>query len=382
MSNKFSHSSLSLFEACPLAYKFRKIDGLPEQAGDAATCGKIAHGIAERYIRHLVGNRFQTDYSALEDILSVVRAESAGLASPEALAEVWGYMLAWGQGFVLPEGTVVHGVEEKVAFDRTWGPCEFEGDAARWRGVIDYYYLRGDEVVVYDWKSNRVIPPRSQVEAHPQLLAYAYALSLLFPRAEVFTTRMYFLRYGKQHEVSLTREQLEDVGAGLSARMDVVDACVDFTPRVGPRCDWCGYVGTCPAMGTALVASDGFRVSTQADAEKAVELLSCIDRVKKELTDGLKIYVEAHGPVSGAGRRAGFLPTESVSFDDGEGLAGALIRAGVPRPVVWSVFSVTKTSLEKVLKRNKLSELLPGLVAQFGVSTPGTRFEIKKELPC
>jgi hypothetical protein len=288
----------------------------------------------------------------------------------------------WGHNFVMPDEIEKPAVEMALAFDDKWCPApSWSDDSARFRAKLDWtFFIDRKTVVITDWKSDRHLPSSAVVENDMQLKIYAYCLWLIYPNTKQFVIRRHYMRFGKMYEWVLTIKEILPIGRELAGKMEEIDNCKEFEPRVGSYCDYCGYIDRCPKMQKALVASNPYVIITQENAERAAELLMAIDRVKKEITARMKDYVVLHGEGVVVGDKCiDFHPTESINFPDGEKLAAALVGVGLSKQEVWNVFSATKASVEKVLKKAKKLEHLQTIKEKSGAEEKsGSRFEFKK----
>lgn len=93
--------------------------------------------------------------------------------------------------------------------------------------------------------------------------------------------------------------------------------------------------------------------------------------------DRLKTWVKDNGPV-----RAGDLvygPTTSTSYDfDAQAVATFLLEAGVGRAEVWGILSVTKTNLDRALRRVRQKDLLERIMATVAPKI-SERIDFRKE---
>lgn len=97
--------------------------------------------------------------------------------------------------------------------------------------------------------------------------------------------------------------------------------------------------------------------ATREQAEKAASLLLTLQKMEKELTARLKEWARENGFI-----RVGDLvygPAQAVSYDfDPEQITAALLEAGLSREEIWPLLSITKTNLEKGLRKLSRRDLL------------------------
>jgi len=271
-----------------------------------------------------------------------------------------------------------YGVEHKLAFDRNWQPCEFFAADAYFRMVVDFHFRQGELAVVLDWKSNRVVP--ETVKKDLQLRTYGWGLKrTVYPEVQEILLRLHFLRYSKEREVLLEPQDLEGVPEILNGRINIIEQDQDYNTTPGSFCGFCGLTAHCPAMAQALVPVEILAPVTREDAEKSASLLLTLKELEKQLADRLKTWVNDNGPVRVGDMVYG--PTAITSYDfDAQAVATFLLEAGVSRDEVWGILSVTKTNLERGLRKVGRKDLLESVMATV-VSKTSERIDFRKGNP-
>jgi len=345
----YSFSALDLFDSCPWAYKLVRIDRIPRAESEALVTGSTVHRIVADYLNRLVLNGLQTDWEW---------AKRAGkfIDAPADVPIIWEKFY---QNFILPP-MEAPGIEKKLAFNRDWQPTEFFAPDAFFRAVVDFTYRQGGLVVVQDWKSNRAV---MKIEKNLQTRIYGWAVrKALYPDAQEVLLRLHFLRYGTEREILLTPEDLATVPAELEAKIAVIEAEKHWDPRPGSYCSMCGVQSHCPVMQSALIPVEVMAPATQADAVKAAGILLAITEMEKALKERLKAWVQVNGPVQINDMVYG--PSTSTTYDlDPEKITVDLLAAGLEPGQVWPLLNLTKTSLERGLKRIKRIDLFDSIIS-------------------
>jgi CRISPR/Cas system-associated exonuclease Cas4 (RecB family) len=342
---QYSFSRLDLYEKCPWAYKKVILDGVPRASNEAMATGKMLHALIADYLLRLINQKQQTDWEWAE-------GAAPQDASPDVL-EIW---QRFYNSFILPPALEVYGVEHKMAFDRKWQPCEFFAAEAYFRMVVDFHFRQGELAVVLDWKSNRAVP--ETVEKDLQLRTYGWGLKqAVYPGAQEILLRLHFLRYGKEREVLLEPQDLEGVPEILTDKINIIEQDQEYTPTPGSFCGLCGITAHCPAMAQALMPVEVLAPATREQAEKAASQLLTLQRMEKELATRLKEWVKEYGSIQVGDMVYGASPV--VSYDlDPQKVTAILLEAGLSREEVWSLLSMTKTNLEKGLRKLQRRDLL------------------------
>ena len=352
---QYSFSRLDLYDKCPWAYKKVILEGVPRVSNEAMVTGKVLHALIADYLLRLINHKQQTDW------------EWAGGAAPkDASPDVLEIWQRFYNSFILPPALEVYGVEHKLAYDRNWQPCEFLAAEAYFRMVVDFHFRQGELAVVLDWKSNRAVP--ETVEKDLQLRTYGWGLKqVVYPEVQEILLRLHFLRYGKEREVLLEPQDLEGVPEVLAAKIKTIEEDQDYDPTPGSYCGLCGITAHCPVMSKTLAPIEVIAPATREQAEKAASLLLTLQKMEKELTARLKDWVKENGPIQVGDMVYGASPM--VSYDlDHQKVTTILLNAGLSREDVWPLLSMTKTNLEKGLRKLQRRDIL-----ELALSTAATK---------
>ncbi|MGP3925736.1 RecB family exonuclease [Streptomyces sp. 8N616] len=268
--SSLSPSRASDFMTCPLLYRFRVIDRLPEKPSEAATRGTLVHAVLERLF----------DDPAVERTAQRARSMVAGewerlLAARPELAELF----AEGDGENGQDGD--DGEERTPAAERLvrW-LSEAEQLVARWftledpsrlepaerelfvetelesgltlRGIIDRVDVAptGD-VRIVDYKTGKAPRPEYASGALFQMKFYALVLWRLrgtVPRR----LQLVYLGSGDVLTYDPVEDDLRGVERKLHALWDAIRRSTetgDWRPRRSRLCDWCDHQSFCPEFG-------------------------------------------------------------------------------------------------------------------------------------
>jgi CRISPR/Cas system-associated exonuclease Cas4 (RecB family) len=342
---QYSFSRLDLYQKCPWAYKSVYLEKIPRTGNEARETGQLLHQLVADYLERLIENQESTDWEW---------AQAA--ASQDALDDAVEIWKRFYNNFTLPPGLESPGVENRLAFDRKWRPVKFDSKRAYFRMVIDFHFRQNGLGVIIDWKTNRQVPASAAKDL--QLRTYGWGLKqALYKDVQEVLLRLHFLRYGKEREVLLTPKDLAEVPDELKARIEVIEADKTYAPTPGSFCGMCGVTAYCPVMTKALAPIEVLAPATREQAEKAASILLTLQKMEKELTTRLKEWVKENGPVQVGDMVYGPIPTTSYNLD-AQAVVQVLLEAGLEKETIWPLLNLTKTSLEKGLKKLKRQELL------------------------
>jgi len=115
-------------------------------------------------------------------------------------------------------------------------------------------------------------------------------------------------------------------------------------------------------MAQALIPVEMLAPATREQAEKAASLLLTLQKMEKELTSRLKEWVKDNGPIQIGDMTYGL--NQVVSYDlDPQLVTATLLEAGLSREEVWRLLSVSKTSLERGLRKLRRKDLFDQILS-------------------
>ncbi|WP_225811090.1 RecB family exonuclease [Streptomyces spinosus] len=250
-----SPSRASDFMQCPLLYRFRVIDRLPEKPSEAATRGTLVHAVLERLFDAPAGERTAPRAKALIpgqwDRLRESRPEvtelfaddpegerlAGWLAEAERLVERW---------FSLEDPTRLEPAERELFVE-----AELES-GLRLRGIIDRVDVAPTgEVRIVDYKTGKAPRPEYAEGALFQMKFYAlvvWRLKRVVPRR----LQLVYLGSGDVLTYDPVLADLERVERKLHALWEAIEQATrsgDWRPRPTKLCGWCDHQAHCPEFG-------------------------------------------------------------------------------------------------------------------------------------
>ena len=242
----YSYSSLTAFEKCPRAFRYRYVDGLRE-----------AFTTIEQHLGQVVHDTLEKLYAAATD------GERPGLEWIDSTyARLWSTPGPAAHRIVKRGKTAAGYGREGLALVRSFHERVFRGDASRtlhlehrfsyplvgeeeehaWSGVIDRVSLLPDGTVrITDYKTGRSVPDPAE-----DLQMKSYALHVLALHGGERLQLCFEDLRGEQTKtaVFLTREA-DRVRARLMAGIRRIEEESEFTARPSSLCGWCGFNPIC-----------------------------------------------------------------------------------------------------------------------------------------
>ncbi|MFE9421429.1 RecB family exonuclease [Kitasatospora sp. NPDC006697] len=246
------------FLTCPLLYRLRVIDRLPEPPSAAATRGTLVHAVLERLFDHPADRRTPDAALALlrpqwERLLGE-RPELAGLF-PEAPEQGGAELARWladaekllNQWFRLEDPTRLEPVERELYVETVLE------SGLKLRGYIDRVDVAPTgEVRLVDYKTGRA--PSRDFEGKAMFQMKFYAL-VVWRWKGVLPKRLQLVYLGGGGEVVTydpDEADLLSVERKLLALWEAIGRAVatgDFPATRNRLCDWCDHQASCPEFG-------------------------------------------------------------------------------------------------------------------------------------
>jgi putative RecB family exonuclease len=254
-----SPSRAADFQQCPLLYRYRAVDRLPEPPSAAATLGTLVHAVLEE----------------LFDLPAESRTEDAAVSM---LVPRWERMLE-----ERPECASLH---ESDAAEAQWlgdarervrtyfeleNPARIEPDGRELlvetqledgpllRGIIDRLDVAADgSIRIIDYKSGRSPAPGYGNKERFQMRFYALVVERLRERRPSLA-RLLFLRDGRHVDLHPSDEDIAAVEHEVRELWREITAAAqrgEFRPKRSRLCSWCSFQELCPEFGGTMLPLD------------------------------------------------------------------------------------------------------------------------------
>ncbi|MCW2645893.1 MAG: RecB family exonuclease [Pseudonocardiales bacterium] len=249
-----SPSRAADFKTCPLLYRFRSIDRLPQVPSKVATRGTVVHAVLEELFdlpaagrtlaaaRDLLPGAWQRVLEQAPETATLFAADADGSELAEWLDSASGLLANY---FALEDPSRL----EPEAREQL---VEIVIDGLRLRGYVDRLDVTaGGDIRVVDYKTGAT--PREAFEAKALFQMKFYALVLWRTRGVVpRQLRLIYLADTDTLTYSPDADELERFERTLRAIWAAIEratAAGDFRPSPSKLCDWCDYKALCPAWG-------------------------------------------------------------------------------------------------------------------------------------
>lgn len=249
-----SPSRATDFKQCPLLYRFRAIDRLPEATSAAQLRGSVVHAALEQLYGLPAGLRSPDTARSLVqrawDQMVAAEPELAGELDPGQPTQLLEDARALVSGY--------YRLEDPTRFDPQCCEQRVEvelADGTLLRGYIDRIDVAAtDELRVVDYKTGKAPPAaRALAEFKAMFQMKFYAVALFRSRGVPPTRlRLIYLADGQLLDYSPDRDELLRFEKTLMAIWRAIQSAGetgDFRPNPSRLCDWCPHQQRCPAFG-------------------------------------------------------------------------------------------------------------------------------------
>ncbi|MEU9115042.1 RecB family exonuclease [Streptomyces sp. NPDC048483] len=250
-----SPSRASDFMQCPLLYRFRVIDKLPEKPSAAATRGTVVHAVLERLFdapaaertapgaRAMVPGEWENLLAKRPELAELFADDADGerlaawLADAEALVERW---------FSLEDPTRLEPAERELYVETVLD------SGLQLRGFIDRVDIAPTgEVRIVDYKTGKAPRPQFAEGALFQMKFYAL---VMWRRSGTVPRRLQLVYLGSGDVVTYdpSEADLRGVERKLLALWEAIQLATDtgdWRPRPTKLCGWCDHQAHCPEFG-------------------------------------------------------------------------------------------------------------------------------------
>src|SRR6516225_8632297 len=270
-----SPSRASDFKQCPLLYRFRAIDRLPEPTSQAQLRGSLVHAALESlYALPAAECLPHAAISLLEPAWNRVLEDEPELAaglSTEQRAALLGEAQALLSGYYRLEDPTrfdPQGCEQRVEVELS--------DGTLLRGFIDRIDVAATgELRVVDYKTGKAPPEaRTLAEFKAMFQMKFYAVALLRSRGVLAARlRLVYLADGQILDYTPDLDELlrfEKTLMAIWRAIQSAGATGDFRPSPSRLCDWCAHQSRCPAFGGTPPPYPGWPDALQEGGEDIV----------------------------------------------------------------------------------------------------------------
>jgi putative RecB family exonuclease len=244
------------FVSCPLLFRYRTIDRLPESSSPDAVRGTLVHQVLEDIFELPAAERvpasahrlLEPAWQRLQDSSRQAREVAATIDERAWLDSAHSVLDRW---FILEDPTRLEPAEREAFVEATLD------SGLSLRGIVDRLDETPDGALrIVDYKTGSAVAEGFEFKALFQLRIYALILWRtrgVVPRMLQLVylgTTSEMVRYEPDEADLLATERKVDA---IWEAIELAKATGEFLPSRGKQCDWCSFKAHCPAWGGVLL---------------------------------------------------------------------------------------------------------------------------------
>jgi len=326
----------------------------PDQSGEAALEGVLAHALAELMLR----TRSSEQPGMYSDEISAIKQHAR--YSEDMLFHVESYVTFVENQLQEARETTPDAVMliEQLLDLRSWVPDGF--------GTADAVIIADDLMEIIDLKFGKGVPVSAT--SNKQMMLYALGAIYKFGIAyDIHTVRMSIFqpRLDNVSTFEMSADALQhwaDTSLAPLARLAFAGEG-DFIP--GDHCRFCKARAQCKAFAdqNLVLAKHDFKDQTLLSDNQISSILLLADQFKRWLSDLEEFALSA--AVSSGKQWPGLKLVEGRSirtWTSQDEVARTLINAGIPEAIIYERKLLGLTAMEKALSKKTFNDLLSGLI--------------------
>jgi len=178
----YSFSKISTHQSCARKFKYSYIDKVPRENADRTALfkGSALHNILENYPNpgtHKLAPQYQY---IIDDFLKMDKSRYLNFKAIKELA---------------------------IGLDENLQPCEYSKQAM-FRGYIDYFTVKDNEIIIVDWKSGKLKDPKYQ--DYNQLMYYAIYMFKKYSKVQKIHISYVYIEHDYENTMVLERKYLDN----------------------------------------------------------------------------------------------------------------------------------------------------------------------------
>ena len=348
MSNiRLSYSKMDRYQTCPLSYKLHYIDKHRSQPSDPLIFGKLIHKCLEDYVEKQIPGE--------DAILEIFTEEYTNekLTDQIMFDEGRKMLINWVKNNPDVHSKNILGIEQEIRLNIA---------GFNLIGYIDRVdQIDDDTIEIIDYKTNRMIFSREDVDNNLQMSIYTIALQDLYPDKKI-VCRFDMLRHGFSMHTKRSKEQLDTAVEYIKSVGTQLETATKFNAKLNTNCIYCDHRTNCGVFQRALLGKQEFICedindldSVAKEYQEVSNLAKILYSRKAKLGGVLKVglinkeSLELHGYKYAMGK------TTKVTYPDKEKVIDVLYHQfEMDRDKIEdAILEVTKPKLDKFVKEHK-----------------------------
>jgi putative RecB family exonuclease len=277
----FSHSRITTFENCKLAYKFHYIDRVKVDVETTieAFMGCRVHDALEKLYKDKIHGK---DLSK-EQLIKYYVEEWDALYSKDIKITKKEYTASnykkQGQKFLEDYYDTYAPFEEyKILGLETNNFLKLGSNTYSVR--IDKLACKGDTYYICDYKTNSKMKDQEEADKDRQLAMYSLWVKQKYPDAKKVVLLWHMLKFNKEVTSTRTYEELKKLRRETIGKINEIMSCTEFPPNITGLCDWCVYKHLCPSFKHEAELEE--KTVKEFKKDEGVKLVDKLEKLKEK----------------------------------------------------------------------------------------------------
>ncbi len=344
---RLSYSKMDRYKTCPLSYKLHYLDKFKSEPSDPLIFGKLIHTCLELYVKN-------AKYGENE-ILDIFTQQytKENLTDQSMFEEGRQILISWVTNNPDVHQLNILGIEQEIRMNIAGF------DLIGYIDRIDQ--LDDDTIEIIDYKTNRMIFSREDVDQNLQMSIYTIALKSLYPDKKI-VCRFDMLRHGFSMHTQRSEEQLDAAVDYIKSVGNQLKTASTFPAKLNTNCIYCDHRQNCGVFQKALIGKQEFICDDLND-------LDSVAKEYQEVSNLAKILYARKATLGGV-IKIGLLSKEKLEYHGFKYAMGKTTKVTYPnvnktvdvlnnlieldREIIEeSITEVKKTKLDAFLKEQK-----------------------------
>jgi RecB family exonuclease len=364
-NDHLSVSRLKLYEQCAYAFWCRYVEktvALPdgtreprdlEPRGSAADAGVALHAALERAYAWVIAEEYAGPFPE-EEMIAGYRA------AWEASSTLTGVTLYQEGLEMLRTYAKSHATVDHLTILANEKEFNVQVEEFLINGYIDLIEKTGpDAIRITDFKSNRLLFAKDQLDDDLQAAVYLHVARVLYPWAKTIEFHWAMLRHDTNQTTERPTASVEDGMQYVVTLGRRIERDIEWKQTLNANCSFCDHRRQCKTYARALAGGHEYTkaasladlASVSVEREALQKIAKAAYARKKNLDEVLKKRLEVEGPFTVNGHAYRAIPAYSMSYPDPSPVIRLLQGAGVPaETVIQRVMVVDKDAVEKLVE--------------------------------
>jgi len=385
-----SVSRLKKYETCPLSFYFKYVSKGPEEpSGEPALFGVVLHLTLELLYNWVIEQEFCgriPEEKLVQFYREAWENAETKLADVALYSEGLGILRNYLHAHPIVDAYAILGVE--MEFNVDFGGYTMNGYIDRIDKVGD------DHVEIVDYKSNRMLYTREELDSDLQMSTYGNVARQMFPWAKKFSFAFHMLRHNVTQRTERTAQQIDDTVGYVVALGKRTESDTKWEAKLNSNCQYCEGRKRCDTYQKAVSEKHDFaRVATldgidgiAREYERCSKIAKANYARQKELGALLRTKLGEADTLTAGGRTYRLSVSMDTNYDPIR-LLDVFKRAGVPNEeTIRSVMDVGvgkveafRASVAKTMEKDK-ALLLKARIDATDTKVPGAVKLISSEV--